>query len=363
MGLFNRFREDVQRVGAALAPEIGGPLEGPGSDRITWHIAGTRGGRRVRIELNHMHGIFGVGCEIRTLGLESFDLRDEKNFFASGDVHVAERLKADSRWDAPALWHLLPDITRRAIIQLLDPESSSLSLRKGDVSALLGPLGLLRRPEAVPTILRDLDRLLAIAPVLEQCWDVDPRTVGASPGGGRPPGRPAPPPPPPPAVEPRDPAVIAARAAGAIERMLLRFQHERIEPFPTVDPLSERDSVKDRVVLLPPQAPSQWVPDLGHKVLHAGDVQRGWYFARSHLPGFARVLRAAARYERATRTRLHDTPYQVIARITGDPAMTVVGGKSHFGIEIDLLGAAIGDRVFIDATNVVGDESPFAGEH
>ncbi len=363
MGIFNRFRDDVQRVGAELAPAIGGTLEGPGSDLITWQIAGTRGGRHVRIDLNHMHGIFGVMCEIRAIGLESFQLRDDKNFFALGNVYVADRLKADSMWDAPALWSLLPDITRRAIIQLLAPESSSFSLRKGKVSALLGPFGLLRQSEAVPTILRDLDRLLTIAPVLEQYWDVEPRTVGGGRFGGRPPEPAAPPPPPPPKVEPRDPAAVAARAVGSIDRMLFRFQKQRLEPFPTVNPMSERDSVKDRVVLLPPQAPSQWVPDLGHKVLYAGDVQRGWYFARSHLPGFARVLRAAERYERATRTLLHDTAYQVVARITGGPALTVVDGKAHFGIEIDLLGAAIGDRVFIDATNLVGDESPFDGEH
>jgi hypothetical protein len=170
MGIFNRFREDVQRVGAELAPMIGGTLEGPGSDGITWQIAGTRGGRRVRIELNHMHGIFGLACEIGAIGLESFELRDDRNFFAVGGVYVSERLKADSMWDAPALWQLLPDLTRRAIIQLLDPESSALSLRQGEVSALLGPLGLLRQPDATPTILRDLDRLLAIVPVLEQYW-------------------------------------------------------------------------------------------------------------------------------------------------------------------------------------------------
>lgn len=363
MGIFNRFREDVQRVGAELAPMIGGTLEGPGSDGITWQIAGTRGGRRVRIELNHMHGIFGLACEIGTLGLESFDLRDDKNFFAIGGVYVSERLKADAMWDAPALWQLLPDLTRRAIIQLLAPESSALSLRQGEVSALLGPLGLLRQPDATPTILRDLDRLLAIAPVLEQYWDIDPRTVGGGLYGGRPPAPPEPPPPPPPRIQPRDPDAIAARAAGAIERMLFRFQKERIEPFPTVDPLSQRDSVKDRVVLLPPQAPSRWVSDFGYKVLQAGDVERGWYFARSKLPGFARVLRAAERYERATNTELGDTPYQVVARITGDPSLIVVDGQAHFGIEIDVLGAAIGDRVFIDGTNVVDDESPFDGEH
>jgi hypothetical protein len=83
MGIFNRFREDVQRVGAELAPMIGGTLEGPGSDGITWQIAGTRGGRRVRIELNHMHGIFGLACEIGTLGLASFELRDDKNALAA----------------------------------------------------------------------------------------------------------------------------------------------------------------------------------------------------------------------------------------------------------------------------------------
>jgi hypothetical protein len=363
MGVFNRFREDVQRVGAELGPMIGGTLEGPGSDHITWHIAGTRGGRRVRIDLNHMHGIFGLACEIRSIGLESFQLRDDKNFFARSGVHVSERLKADSMWDAPAIWQLLPDLTRRAIIQLLAPESSSLSLSKGEVSALLGPLGLLRQPDATQTVLRDLDRLLALVPVLEEYWDVEPRTVGGGLRGGRPPAPPAPPSPPPPKVEPRDAAAVASRAVDAIDRMLFRFQRELIEPFPTVNPMSERESVKGRVVLLPSQAPSQWVSDLGYKVLYAGDVQRGWYFARSKLPGFARVLRAAERYERATRTRLDDTPYRVVARITGNPSLVVVDGKAHFGIEVDLLGAAIGDRVFIDATNLVGDESPFDGEH
>ena len=71
MGLFNRYREDVERVGEALGPILGGALSGPGDDMISWRVAGTRGGRSVHVELNQMHGIYGVGCAIRELGVGS----------------------------------------------------------------------------------------------------------------------------------------------------------------------------------------------------------------------------------------------------------------------------------------------------
>lgn len=361
MGLFNRFREDVQRVAATLEPVLGGTLAGPAEDRITWHIEGTRGGRAVQVELNEMHGIFGIACTIAELPVDSLRIEQEQSIFAGDTPYVAPTLKMSTSWDAKPLWELLPDTTRHLIVDMLEPASSSMTVRNEKLSMLLGPLALLRKPEAHDVIVRQLDRLLAIAAAIETSWNVDPRLVGAGRSTHVPKLRPQPPPPL--AVEPRDATTISRLARPARDAMLERFAAERIEPFPAVSAMAGRDRVIGKVVLLPPQPPSAWVSDFAHKTIAVGEVEHGWYFVRADDPGFASVLRAVERYERATGSTLGDEPYEVIGRITGSPMMVVAAGKAQVGHKLELLGTLVGSRVFIDATQRSGTDSPFAGEH
>ena len=359
MGLFNRYREDVERVGEALGPILGGALSGPGDDKISWRVAGTRGGRSVHVELNQMHGIYGIGCAIRELGVGSVSLRDDRSIFAtSRQPVVAGRLKAETRWDAAALWRRLPDITRHVIATMLAGEGSSLWLRSGELGALIGASGVLRTDGVVDRIVQDLDRLLVIAQVMEDVWDIDPAQVGI--GQHVLPPEPAPPPPP---VAPRDAAAIARRARPAYDAMVARHAGATIPLFPAADAFRARLGVKDRIVILPPTPPSRWVRDFTYQVVVAGSVADGWYFARTHGEGFQRVLAAVERHGRATGAQLGDAAYEVIGQLTGDPRLVVVDGAAHAGLDVAVLGALVGDGVFVDATVVVDGQSPYAGEH
>lgn len=363
MGVFSRFRDDVQRVGATLAPILGGTLEGPGSDGTTWKIEGTRAGRAARVELDHMHGVFGIACEIADSPVALLRIIDDRSIFAVGDSpYITDKLKVHTRWDEKALWELLPDTTRHTLVDMLGSPSASFTLDKHEVSMLLGPLGMMREPDAADVIMRQLDRLIAIAPVLEDYWNVDPRTIGAGRSTHVPRPRAAPKTQPPEPVVLREAADVAACALPARDALLARVAAERIEPFPAADPIRDGGDVKGRVVVLPPVPRSRWVKDFLKDTIVGGDAERGWYFARADDPGFARVLRAVERYERATRTRLDDAPYEIVARITGDPMMVVVDKQARTGHKLAVLGAMVGDRVFVDATAVDGDESRFAGE-
>src|SRR6185295_12330103 len=107
MGIFNRFRADVTRVGAEVAAALGGVVGEADSDGISYPVRGTRGERTVCVTLNEMHGIYGVACELRPLQLESFRIEDDRSFFAQkGSPHVSERLQVSTMWDGEALWQL-----------------------------------------------------------------------------------------------------------------------------------------------------------------------------------------------------------------------------------------------------------------
>ncbi|MBA3463705.1 MAG: hypothetical protein H0T46_27360 [Deltaproteobacteria bacterium] len=360
MGLFHRFREDVKRVAAMLEPVLGGELAGPAEDQITWHIDGTRGGRTVQVELNEMHGIFGIACNVEELPIETLRIEEEQSIFSGDTPYIAPKLKMSTPWDAKPLWERLPDTTRHMIVEMMESPSSSMAVRNGRLSMLLGSVGLLRQADAHVVIVRQLDRLLAIAPAIETSWNVDPRFVGAGRSTHVP--KPQPQPVAPLAVETRDATTISQRAQPARDAMLERFAAERIETFPAASAMSERDRVIGKVVLLPPQPPSAWVSDFTHKTIAVGEAEHRWYFARADEPGFTRVLRAVERYERATGTKVDDEPYEVIGRITGEPMMVVAAGKAQVGHKLEMLGALVGSRVFIDATQREGADSLFAGE-
>ncbi|MCA9679514.1 MAG: hypothetical protein KC464_31070, partial [Myxococcales bacterium] len=362
---------------------LGFVLEDQRPGEPTRELRGRRGDRAVCIALNEVHGIHRVACAIRGIPLTSLRLADERSLFASGPK-VTEHLHVHTIFDGPALWRRFPDAIRDEIAELLAPPSSTLTLSAAELSATLGPIGLLREPDAAARILSSLDRLIGIAGAVEEHWDVDPNKVGGGIGSGgdasvkrpvmdagsRPRDVRTSDPPTLTAVaraagdvRVRDPAAIAAAAPGAHAALIAAHTPAVMEPFPTIDPMrGDLEAITGRVVLLPPVAPSTWVKDIGYQVVAAGDATVGWYFVPTKDPGLDRVLRAASRYERATGTSLGDASYALIARITGKPRMAVVGGKGVVGLDLATLGALIGDRLFVDATVVVDGESRFAGE-
>ncbi len=349
-------------MGAVLEPILDGTLEAPTNSGVTWQIRGTRNGRNVRVELNEMHGVFEVACAVKELPIGYVRIHEESSIFAGDTPYIVERLKISVRGDEVALWGLLPDMTRMTLVDMLGSPSSSLSLDTKELAMMLGPLAILRDANAADVIVQQLDRMLALAAVIEDYWNVDPTMVGT----GRSTHVPKPRPEPPRRlvlVEARDAHDIAARALPARDAMLARLAADRIEPFPAANPLHDRARVKGRVVVLPAVAPNAWVSDSIHKVIVAGDTERGWYFASTNDAGFQRVQRAVERYERATGTKLGDAPYEVIGEITGNPSMVVVAARSaQIGLEIAVLGMLIGDRVFVDAATLEGSDSLFAGE-
>ena len=279
-------------------------------------------------------------------------------FATSRQPHVAGRITADTTWDAAALWQRLPDLTRHVLATMLEGDSSALRLTRETLDVLLGPSGGLRAPGAAEAIVADLDRLLVIARVMEDVWDIDPPSVGI----GRRVWAPEPPPPPPVPVVARDAAVIARLAGPARDAMVARHTAETIPLFPAADPLRNRLSVKDKVVLLPASPPSRWVNDGIHRAIPIGSEADGWYFVRTDDDGCARVLAAVERHRRATSTDVGDAAYEIIGRITGDPSMVVVDGSARIGHAVSVLGARIGIHLFVDATLDFAGRSPYAGE-
>jgi hypothetical protein len=108
--------------------------------------------------------------------------------------------------------------------------------------------------------------------------------------------------------------------------------------------------------------PSSWANEVVAHALVAGNAVVGHYIARDDAPAFSRIKRAATRYERASGEVLGDAPYALIARVTGQPRVVVLAGRAVFGLEVEALGAMIGERLFIDATPGPDGECRFAGE-
>ena len=135
-----------------------------------------------------------------------------------------------------------------------------------------------------------------------------------------------------------------------------------IEPFPAVHPIrGDLASVVGRHVLLPPLRNRDWVSEAGHTWFAAGSDYDGWYFADGDGDPAGLMLRALRRYRRKVAPNIDET-YQLVGRIGPDPRLLVINDVSHFGLQIDLVAALIGDSLFVDLGRVVNGEARFAGE-
>jgi hypothetical protein len=162
-------------------------------------------------------------------------------------------------------------------------------------------------------------------------------------------------------------AQVAAAGAAARAALLAQLAPSVIEPFPAgtkIDPVAAgiRDALRDKVVTLPAVERSEWVWATGQEVPVWGDDTRGWYMVRPYGEPLKRLAAACDRYTARVRAELSPR-HEIIARVTGKPAMEIVGGRVVMGLEVDVLAATVGGAVFVDV-GVVDEEGVawFAGE-
>jgi hypothetical protein len=158
-------------------------------------------------------------------------------------------------------------------------------------------------------------------------------------------------------------AEITKAAGTAREAFLEARRKEIIEPFPAVDPIEgDIEKVKGKIVVLPKMGNRDWISEGGHGYLVAGDRSRGYYFVDSRAPAMVRVFTAAYRYQELVSPKLDET-YALVVRITGDPSLRYLGDFAVTGLDVEVIGATVGDAMFVDVT-VVDEkkESRFAGQ-
>ncbi len=154
---------------------------------------------------------------------------------------------------------------------------------------------------------------------------------------------------------------VAEKATRARAAFLERFKKEMIAAFPTIDPI--RVDYRGRVgkiVELEPIRNRDWISEATHNYL-VKTGEGGGYIVDCESPAAQRMFLAARRYERLVKPNL--TPeYSIIGRIQSDPRMLVIGGRVLKGLQLEILGASVGDKMFVDLTRTNGKESLFEGE-
>jgi hypothetical protein len=158
------------------------------------------------------------------------------------------------------------------------------------------------------------------------------------------------------------------RVAAAAQRAWAEYREanraQLIEPFPAVDAMrGNRASVAGKLVELGPIAPRDFVNDIGRPTLADGSPSEGWYFVSMGDETMQRVPQAAERFHGSVGAVVANEQHRVIARITGNPKMVVIGGVALVGLEACGVAALVGEAMFVDATNVTEGRASFAGEH
>lgn len=157
-------------------------------------------------------------------------------------------------------------------------------------------------------------------------------------------------------------ATVAKSATAAREAFLAVRKQDIVEPFPATDPIDgDIEKVRGKIVILAKMTNRDWISEGGHGYLVAGDRKRGFYFVDSMSPAFGRVLTAARRYHELVSPKLGET-YALVARITGEPSLRYLGDIAVPGLDLEVIGATVGDGMFVDLTVVEDGESPFAGQ-
>ncbi len=140
-----------------------------------------------------------------------------------------------------------------------------------------------------------------------------------------------------------------------------RFVADILETVPSIDPLSpQRTELTGKVLVLPPITPREWVTESMHNYF-ATQVGNIWCFVDTEADAAQRMQLATRRYQQFVTPNLRED-YAIIGRIGAQPKLVVVNGRGVIGLELEAIGATVGDRFFVDLTVVTDGQSPFAGE-
>lgn len=143
--------------------------------------------------------------------------------------------------------------------------------------------------------------------------------------------------------------------------LLGRFRAEVLDTLPPLDLLSpQRAELTGKILVLPSITPREWVTESMHNYF-ATQVGGIWCFVDTESAAAQRMQRATRRYQQFVTPNLRED-YAIIGRIGDQPRLVVVNGRGVIGLDLEAIGATVGDRFFVDLTVVQDGRSPFAGE-
>jgi hypothetical protein len=115
-----------------------------------------------------------------------------------------------------------------------------------------------------------------------------------------------------------------------------------------------------RILVLPPITPREWVTEAMHNYF-AKQAGNTWCFVDTQSAAAQRMQIATRRYQQFVTPNLRED-YAIIGRIAEQPRLVVVNGRAVVGLDLEAIGATVGDRFFVDLTVVANGRSPFSGE-
>ena len=156
-------------------------------------------------------------------------------------------------------------------------------------------------------------------------------------------------------------SAVAAESQSAWKQLQSARASEIIAAFPAQHPIhGKRDEVHGKCVVLERLTTRQWVSEVAHGYFAAGSDSDGWYFLDMEGVGAQRMLRALRRFQRMVSSRIREE-YTLLARIIPEARVLVINDVGHWGLQVELLAAIVGDAMFIDVQ--AEDPQPlFSGE-
>lgn len=157
-------------------------------------------------------------------------------------------------------------------------------------------------------------------------------------------------------------AEIRATAVAQWEAFQKEVAGETVAPFPALNPV--RDDIGPVIgkhVVLPSLGNSDWISEAGHGWFAAGREADGWYFLDAESDAAQAMLVARLRFSRLVDPSI-DGPFELVARILGQPRLVVVGERAHFGLVAEPVAALVGGDMFVNLTTRKGALVSFAGE-
>ena len=143
---------------------------------------------------------------------------------------------------------------------------------------------------------------------------------------------------------------------------LARHRADILDRLPSpLDLLSpQRAELTGKILVLPPITPREWVTEAMHNYF-ARQVDNTWCFVDTESPAAQRMQVATRRYQQFVTPNLRED-YAIVGRIADQPRLVVVNGRAVVGLDLEAVGATVGDRFFVDLTVAENGRSRFAGE-